>query len=74
METVKRENMTAIEAVDVTRDLLGDIALPAKYQNQIGIIGAAMNNLDVIKRMIKKELEEAQHADDHDEPGENLPG
>ena len=74
METVKRENMTAIEAVEVTRDLLGDIALPAKYQNQIGIIGAAMNNLDVIKRMIKKELEEAQHADDQDEPGENLPG
>lgn len=74
METEKRESMTAIEAVEVTRDLLGDIALPAKYQDQIGIIGAAMKNLDVIKMMIKKELEEAQHAEDHDEHGENVPG
>lgn len=74
METEKRENMTAIEAVEVTRDLLGDIALPAKYQDQIGIIGAAMKNLDVIKLMIKKELEEASHANDQDEQGENVPG
>lgn len=74
METEKRESMTAIEAVEITHDLLGDIALPAKYQDQIGIIGAAMKNLDVIKRMIKKELEEASHADDQDEPGENVPG
>lgn len=74
MQTEKRENMTAIEAVEVTRDLLGDITLPAKYQDQIGIIGAAMKNLDVIKLMIKKELEEAQHADDQDEQGEGLPG
>ena len=74
MQTEKRENMTAIEAVEVTRDLLGDIALPAKYQDQIGIIGAAMKNLDVIKRMIKKELEEASHANDQDEQGENVPG
>lgn len=74
METEKRESMTAIEAVEVTRDLLGDIALPAKYQDQIGIIGASMKNLDVIKRMIKKELEEASHANDQDEQGENVPG
>lgn len=74
MQTEKRENMTAMEAVEITRDLLGDITLPAKYQDQIGIIGAAMKNLNVIKLMIKKELEEAQHADDHNEPGENIPG
>lgn len=74
MQTEKRENMTAIEAVEATLDLLGDVFLPAKYHEQIGIIGAAMKNLDVIKLMIKKELEEAHHADNQDEPGENLPG
>ncbi len=74
MKTEKRENMTAIEAVEVTRDLLGDIALPAKYQDQINVICAAMKNLDVIKKMIEKELEEARHADDQDEQGENVPG
>lgn len=73
METEKRE-MTAIEAVEVTKNLLGEIALPAKHQDQIGIIGAAMKNLDVIARMIKKELEDASHADDHNEQGENVPG
>lgn len=66
METEKRE-MTAIEAVEITRNLLGDIALPAKHQEQINIIGAAMKNLDVIKKMIEKELEEAHHAEDHNE-------
>lgn len=74
METEKREEMTAIEAVEITRNLLGDIALPAKHQEQINIIGAAMKNLDVIKKMIEKELEEAHHADDQDEQGEELPG
>lgn len=74
METEKRENMTAIEAVEITRNLLGDIALPAKYQEQIGIICAAMKNLDVIIKMIGKELEEAKNANDHNEQGENIPG
>lgn len=74
METEKRENMTAIEAVEITRNLLGDIALPAKHQDQISIIGAAMKNLEVIKKMIEKELEEACHANGKDEYGENVPG
>lgn len=68
METEKRE-MTAIEAVEVTHNLLGDIVLPCKYQEQINIIGAAMKNLDVIGKMVKKELEEARHADDQNEQG-----
>ena len=75
MENVEpRETMTAIEAVQITRNLLGDIALPAKHQEQINIICAAMKNLDVIKKMIEKELEEAHHADDQNEQGEELPG
>lgn len=72
-----RETMTAIEAVQITRNLLGDISIPAKCRDAIGTIHAAMDNLDVIVKMIEKEqnaLKEERHENDPDEPGENVPG
>ena len=73
METEKRD-MTSIEAVKITRNLLADVAIPAKYMEQISVINAACKNLDVIEKMIENELKEARHADDQDEQGENVPG
>lgn len=73
-----RETMTAIEAVQITRNLLGDISVPAKYKEQItDVLDAAMKNLDVIVKMIEKEqnaLKEEHHENDPDEQGENVPG
>ena len=59
--------MTAIEAVQATQNLLGEIVLPVRYRGQIGILHSAMNNLEAIARMIEEELEEAKHAENHNE-------
>lgn len=72
-----RETLTAIEAVRITMNLLGDIAIPAKYRDALGVIHAAMDNLSVIVGMIEKEKQaimaeqEAEHADDHDSEGDD---
>lgn len=76
-KTEHRENMTASMAVQITRNLLGDINLPVKCEEATNIIRAAMKNLDVIVKMIEKEqnaLKEEHHENDPDEQGENVPG
>ena len=69
MET-ETHKMTAIEAVNITKNLLGDISIPTKYKDAIGSIHAAMNNLAVIAQMIDRELKEAEHAHDQDNEGD----
>lgn len=59
--------MTAIEAVQATQNLLGEVVLPVRFRAQIGILQSAMNNLEAITHMIEEELEEAKHAEDHNE-------
>lgn len=78
METEKRntQDMTAIEALSITRDLLGNISIPAKYKAEISAINDAMDNLIIIAQMIEKEKQaiidqyenkEARNAENHNE-------
>lgn len=77
MEGNQEKNMTSAEALEITFNLLGEISLPVKYENEILTIKDARKNLQIIAGMIEKEKqallsekEGVKDADHHDEEGQ----
>lgn len=54
------KKISYIDAIEITKDLLGDIELPCKYQKPIAVIHAAIRNLGIIAAEMRK----AQEAKD----------
>lgn len=64
------ETMTVKKAIEITRDLLGDIEVPVKHKKIADTIEAAIGNLNAILNAMEAVPEEEQHEDDKPE-GEN---
>ena len=67
---LKEEKVSNIkDALEITQNLLGDIAVPVKYKDSISeTILAAIRNLEAIKQMVARNEEKEQEQTEQSEP------
>lgn len=63
------KKISYIDAIEITKNLLGDIELPCRYEKPIAVINAAIRNLNIIAEEMRK-AQEAQHEDAADQTEE----